>query len=298
MRRLPHPIPYQGSKRLLAPTILGSIQGQYHRLIEPFAGSAALTLAAASQRFTAHYWVNDSLTALVGIWESILQTPKQLADEYERIWTAQLTNPASFYIGIRDAYNEQPDPAKLLYLLARCVKNAVRFNRDGQFNQSPDHRRLGMHPQRMRESILGASSLLANKTRTSSCDYSEVLAEATAGDLVYMDPPYQGTSIGRDRRYHAPLDVERFIEQLDRLNSRRVSYIVSFDGRCGTRAYGADLPSELKLKKVEIEIGRSSQATLVGRSELTVESLYYSPTLATSIAAVCALRDHQVGLPL
>ena len=49
---MPHVIPYQGSKRLLAPAILGVLREQLagqrvRRLYEPFAGSAALTLAAA-----------------------------------------------------------------------------------------------------------------------------------------------------------------------------------------------------------------------------------------------------------
>ena len=45
--RVPHPIPYQGSKRNLAPAILGYFPGGVATLIEPFAGSAALTLATA-----------------------------------------------------------------------------------------------------------------------------------------------------------------------------------------------------------------------------------------------------------
>ena len=36
----------------------------------------------------------------------------------------------------------------------------------------------------------------------------------------------------------------------------------------------------LRLKQVEIEVGRSSQSTLLGRKEITTESLYLSPTLS------------------
>jgi DNA adenine methylase len=35
----------------------------------------------------------------------------------------------------------------------------------------------------------------------------------------------------------------------------------------------------LGLNKIEIEAGRSTQATLLGRKEITVESLYLSPNL-------------------
>jgi DNA adenine methylase len=45
----------------------------------------------------------------------------------------------------------------------------------------------------------------------------------------------------------------------------------------GTKTFGHELPQELGLKKIEIEVGRSSQATLLGRAEMTVECLYLSP---------------------
>ena len=43
---------------------------------------------------------------------------------------------------------------------------------------------------------------------------------------------------------------------------------------------GREFPEELGLKKIEIEVGRSSQATLLGRQEITVESLYLSSNLS------------------
>ena len=53
--------------------------------------------------------------------------------------------------------------------------------------------------------------------------------------------------------------------------------------RVQNRIYGKPLPAKLNLTLVEIEAGRSSQATLLGRSEMTVESLYLSPALADEI---------------
>lgn len=40
----PQPIPYQGSKRALVPLILNYFPTKVNRLIEPFAGSAALSI--------------------------------------------------------------------------------------------------------------------------------------------------------------------------------------------------------------------------------------------------------------
>jgi DNA adenine methylase len=51
-------------------------------------------------------------------------------------------------------------------------------------------------------------------------------------------------------------------------------------GRLGEKTYGEGLPPELGLTRVELDGGRSAQATLLGRDERTVESLYLSPKLA------------------
>jgi DNA adenine methylase len=52
----------------------------------------------------------------------------------------------------------------------------------------------------------------------------------------------------------------------------------------GDKTFGKVLPSNLELKRIEIEVGRSSQATLLGREETTIESLYLSPSLSSSLA--------------
>jgi DNA adenine methylase len=50
------------------------------------------------------------------------------------------------------------------------------------------------------------------------------------------------------------------------------------------------LPAKLRLTLVEIEAGRSSQATLLGRDEMTVESLYLSSALAEELEVHPTIR--------
>jgi DNA adenine methylase len=277
---LPHPIPYQGSKRALAPQILALIERRnFRRFYEPFAGSAAMTIAAANANLANEYIIGDSLAPLVGIWNEILSSPRQLANTYERIWCGQLENDHNYYNQIRDEFNRSHDPALLLYLLVRCVKNALRFNGRGEFNQSHDKRRLGMRPEKMRYEILEASFLLAKRTTAVCADFESTLAECTEEDLVYMDPPYEGTTKGSDKRYHQGLERERLITALTDLNQRHVPFILSYDGRCGDKTYGEELPEELNLTHIELNAGRSSQSTLSGRSDITIESLYLSSNL-------------------
>ena len=274
-----HPVPYQGSKRKLAPQILKFFPANSKTLIEPFAGSAAISLAALDAARVQKVHLNDILSPLANLWQNIAHAPEKTAATYEHLWTEQLSDPKGFYEKTRSEFNEEQCPFKLLYLLARCVKNAVRFNSQGQFNQSADHRRLGVQPSRMKKRILGAAELLGGKLTTTSLDYQEIISAAKAGDLVYLDPPYQGTSTHRDRRYIRQLELNTLTENLEALLRRKIPFLLSFDGRCGDKTYGEDLPAELGLTRLDLVAGRSSQATLNGKVENTVESLYLSPEL-------------------
>jgi DNA adenine methylase len=180
---------------------------------------------------------------------------------------------------VREEFNRDGDPAKLLYLLARCAKNAPRFNRDGQFNQAADRRRTGMQPVKMRRELMGAAQLLQRRALARCGDLAETLADATPEDLVYLDPPFQGTSTGKDRRYHQGMDRQRLIDVLLDLNRRRIPFLLSYDGHRGAKRYGPPLPDEIDAVRLELHAGTSSQATLLGRKEVTVESLYVSRLL-------------------
>jgi DNA adenine methylase len=284
---IPHPIPYQGSKRALAPAILACFPGTIGRLMEPFAGSAALTLAAASSDLAAGFLINDLNEPLMNLWRAIINSPERLARQYESLWNAQhAENRRRYYDTVRDEFNRTGKPEHLLYQLARCVKASVRYNASGEFNQSPDNRRMGALPATLREHIFGASHLLKGRAECRSQDYKEVLAEATLNDLIYMDPPYQGVCANRDPRYLKSVIFDEFVNEFDSLNSRNMSYLVSYDGRTGDKTHGHPLPPQLGLHLVELEAGRSSQATLLGRAEVTVESLYLSPALAERLIPV------------
>lgn len=282
----PHPIPYQGSKRLLAPAILAYFPKNSVRLIEPFAGAAGVSIAAALRGQAHNIILNDINGPLMRLWEAIIKNPKTMASDYERLWNSQLGREREYYDEVRARFNETHEPHFLLYLLARCVKASVRYNSGGEFNQSPDNRRLGMNPDTMRRHILTASSLLDGKTAVTIGDYCKALEVVQPEDVVYMDPPYQGVCINKDPRYVCLLEFETFTASLRKLNERLISFILSYDGKTGDKSYGKPMPKELDLVHVEIDVGRSSQATLLGRSHTTYESLYLSPALIERIGMV------------
>lgn len=274
------PFQYQGSKRALAPAILQQFPANVGRLVEPFCGSAALSLAVAARGRASEFWLNDFNKPLAGLLALMIEHPKEVAQSYAELWRGNDVDTLEHYYQVRESFNRSQEPRLLLYLLARCVKGAVRYNSDGLFNQSPDKRRLGTLPATMKANISAVSALLRGRTVVTSLSYEDVLAKVRKDDFVYMDPPYQGVCGERDARYFSGISFDGFVTELEKLNDRQVRYMVSYDGRLGTRTYGKPLPERLKLKLVELEAGRSSQATLLGRDDITIESLYLSPALA------------------
>ena len=67
------------------------------------------------------------------------------------------------------------------------------------------------------------------------------------------------------------------------MNRRGIRYLVSYDGRTGDKIFGKQLPDDLNLTLIELYAGRSTQATLLGRDDVTIESLYLSPSLADEL---------------
>jgi DNA adenine methylase len=298
--KTPQPIPYQGSKRMLAPLILRYLPSKINRLIEPFAGSAAVSIAAAMRNKANRFVINDINTSLINLIKNIVENPVKISDAYEKLWHEQLGKEKEFFLKIRDKFNETQRSDYFLYVLARCIKGAIRYNSNGEFNQSADNRRKGRQPESMRIEINSVSKLLNGKTQFYSMDYSEIFDFANPDDFIYMDPPYQGTCKNRDQRYFQSILFEKFVTNLEILNQRSIPYIISYDGKTGDKTHGQDLPISLGLQKILVEVGRSTTSTLLGRDDVTYEALYLSNSLVEKltkdIPETVSLKSKQLQL--
>jgi len=242
-------------------------------LVEPFAGSAAVSLATASCGKSHSFHINDLNEPLMDLWNEIITNPNGISDGYETLWNEQKDKEKEFYFIVRDKFNNTGRPDYFLYLLARCVKASIRYNSKGEFNQSPDNRRKGRHPDKMRSDIFVASYLLRGRTIITHDNYKNILKKVSKTDLVYMDPPYQGVCTGRDPRYYNGIDFDDFLSQIEKLVRRRISFILS------EKTYGRKVPTDIGIQRIEVKAGRSTQSTLLGRNEITYESIYLSEDL-------------------
>ena len=133
-RTAPHITQYQGSKRNLAPQILNYFPKKFNRLIEPFAGMAAVSIATAQQNRTDNYVINDINYPVISLLQSAIESPEILTSNYEKLWNEQFDytgGSVEHYYHVRDLFNDgYQEPEKILYLLARCVKGSVRYGHD------------------------------------------------------------------------------------------------------------------------------------------------------------------------
>jgi len=280
---VPHPFPYQGSKRGLASAIIPFIPIDTNRLVEPFAGSAAISIAARYSGRVKETIINDINQPLMNLWYSIVNSPAELSYAYSRIWEKGKSDPRNWFLQIRSEFNTNPQPEKLLYLLNRIVKGAIRYSSSGAFNQSADNRRLGARPQVVHDRLVRTANTMCN-TVVSSDSFETLLFNAQPNDVVYLDPPYQGTSgLTPDHRYASGLSRELFESALSEAVKSNISFIVSYDQIRDDNKYGYPLSSDLGLAHLHISSGYSAQATLLGKLERSIESLYLSPALVSRL---------------
>lgn len=277
---VPHIVQYQGSKRKLAEQILRHMPKKFGRLVEPFSGMAAISIAVAYRGMSDKFIINDINSDVVSILQSAVESPEELISSYTNLWNEQFSfdggSEGHFY-KVRNDFNQGDKSAcAMLYLLARCVKGSVRYNSSGEFNQSPDKRRNGTSPSSLSFNVRAISNFLKGKTQFYSKDFREILDMAEKGDIIYMDPPYQGVSNVRDHRYISGLSFDEFVTALESLNYRGIDYIISYDGSLGEKKYGQDLPDELGLTRYNLNAGLSTQALYLGKKLETYEALYVS----------------------
>lgn len=258
-----------------------------NRLIEPFSGLAAISIATAYSNMCNIFFLNDINSPLILMLKEVIEYPDRIINDYKRLWNEQFTysiDHTDHFYYVRDRFNNgEKSPSIMLYLLARCVKGSVRYGKNGNFNQSPDKRRNGTNPENMSNNILSISYLMKGKTNFSCNDYKDVFGLANDGDLIYIDPPYQGVCMNKDNRYFSNIDFDEFCKSLYILNNNGIDYIISYDGTCGEISYGKELPEDLKCKKFILNAGKSTQQTLLGNSAITYESLYISESLFKKI---------------
>lgn len=178
---LESPIRWAGGKRWLVqrhPEIFAPRSG---RLIELFAGSAAVFFATEPKRAL----LADSNGELIEVYRALQRNPEKV---WKKLQVHGEWHSKEYYYGVRSLrpMSDWEVAARFLYLNRTCFNALYRVNRRGEFNVPVGDKntvfRVGDDFERV--------SRMLRRARLVHGDFEKTLGFAKEGDLVYADPPY------------------------------------------------------------------------------------------------------------
>jgi len=262
---VPSLLKWTGSKRSQAERI-AAYAPTFDRYYEPFLGGGALLYLLAKPGAVAA----DIYSPLTAFWTMVRDEPERLIADYAHQWAALQKDLPGYYYVVRDRFNRTQQPEDLNFLMRTCVNGIVRFSRKGDFNNSFHLSRKGMLPHRFASIVWAWTERLKN-VEIRNGDFEQTVADAKAGDFIYLDPPYAGNK----QRYIGDLDVARFNDVLECLNRRGVRWALSFDGVRGSTTYDYTIASDIYRRRVLLNSGYSAVSKVLnGPVEMVTESLY------------------------
>ena len=171
---------WPGGKRWLAAPLADVLRphltGEY---IEPFLGSGAVFLALSPAQ--AHLSdVNQSLL------ECIDAVSRDTEAVLQAVWRFSNTEACYYRVRAMRPRTHITRAARFIYLNRTCWGGVYRLNRKGEFNTPYGNSGRPICPR----ALLEAPSRVFARARLQCTDFEQVVCSASAGDVVYADPPY------------------------------------------------------------------------------------------------------------
>ncbi|WP_284012901.1 DNA adenine methylase [Halobaculum litoreum] len=196
---------WAGGKRQLLSEITAQFPVTFDRYHEPFVGGGAVFFHLEPDAGS----LNDLNDRLVTLYEVIRdRDPEELIAE-----NRTHEHDEDYYYDARDEFNELHEVADktaderlreaslFVYLNRTCFNGLYRENNSGEFNVP-----VGRYanPDWVQADRIRALHEVLQDTTVHNEDFEYVRDEATAGDLVYFDPPYEPVSTTANfNDYHA-----------------------------------------------------------------------------------------------
>jgi DNA adenine methylase len=152
---------------------------------EPFLGGASVFFRAAPDRAV----LSDENAALISTYQCVRDEP---AAVYESLQSLVGDHSADHYYGVRSDFNSGlgssvEQAARFIYLNKAGFNGIYRVNQQGRYNV-PHGNRLHLALPTLAELVL-VSTMLEGAALINA-DFELAVADASAGDVVYFDPPY------------------------------------------------------------------------------------------------------------
>lgn len=218
-------VKWVGGKTKLLPELLARMPARFGRYYEPFAGGAALFFRVAPARAV----LGDRNAALMLTYQTIARELDGVTAVLKQHAAKQRRLGERHYLAVRDAWNAGygipvERAAAFLYLNRACYNGLWRVNRSGVFNVP-----MGRYSDPLSgiaERLRVAAPALA-RAEFRAGDYRAVIRDARRGDLVYFDPPYDGTFTSYTAESFGDASQAELAYEVRRLAQRGVRVMVS-----------------------------------------------------------------------
>jgi len=193
------------------------------RLVEPFAGSCAVMMATDYP----HYLIADINPDLINLYQQIKDNSENFIAIAKGFF--ERTNTEKAYYEIRSNFNFSGETTNFwravffLYLNRHCYRGVCRYNKRGLFNVPYGNYKKPYFP----ETEIRAFAEKAKRATFICAGYEETLAQLLPGDVVYCDPPYDGTFAGYHTAGFSEDDQYRLASVLERRSSEGHQVVVS-----------------------------------------------------------------------
>lgn len=222
---------WAGGKRQLLPVISENLPDSYNRYFEPFLGGGAVYFYLERANCCISDTNNDLIAAYSAVKDNlpellqILQTYKERDCEtfYNEVKNMDLD------LGYKDLPPVQRG-ARFIYLTKTCFNGLYRVNSQGHFNKAYAHIE---NPNICDvQGLLAANRVLSKGTEIINAPYDHLLDKVSAGDFVYMDPPYDPVSktanfVSYTKDGFSREDQIKLKDFVDELNRKNVQVMLS-----------------------------------------------------------------------
>jgi len=188
-------VKWAGGKRQLLPVLTSHVPKKFERYFEPFLGGGAVFFHLFSHEKQTKWFISDLNSDLILSYVTVRDRVKELISELELHSNNYFKNPSTYYYKVRESNpkGQIEKVSRLIFLNKTCFNGLYRVNSKGKFNVP-----LGkyVNPNIVNEeNLLAVSEVLQTKDISIKCqDFEDALKNTSAGDFVYLDPPYQPVS--------------------------------------------------------------------------------------------------------
>ena len=238
------PLNYVGNKFKLLDEIIPLLPQNIETIIEPFCGSALVSLNSNckniilndSSKYTIqllNYFKNNSVEQIIKNTETIINNygfTDTFHNGYKSYPTQKNEGLSRYnkepYTNLKNSYNIEPTVEKLFVLVLLGFNHYIRFNNKGLFNVPVGKVDFSTTARKKTEEYVNLFkekniTILNKDFRT-----QDIYTNLTKNDLIYFDPPYLITDAPYNSVWNVDLEKD-LLNLIDELSNKNINIVLS-----------------------------------------------------------------------